>query len=43
MTRQGWEEQTINVQLRWEIIESLTGWWYSNRGRQVEVLVLRQR
>jgi hypothetical protein len=43
MTRRTWDEQTLNVQMRWEIIESLTGWWYASGGKQVEVLVLRKQ
>jgi hypothetical protein len=43
MTRRIWDTQPADVRARLEIIDSIPGWWYANKGRMVEVLVVRKR
>lgn len=43
ITRRIWDEQPASVRERFDIVDSVPGWWYANQGLSVEVLVVRKR
>ena len=43
MTRRIWDATPPAVRDRLQVVSSVRGWWYANRGRIVDVLVVKKR
>ncbi|CAN5568281.1 phospholipid carrier-dependent glycosyltransferase [soil metagenome] len=43
MTRRIWDDQPASIRERLDVVDFVPGWWYANKGRSVEVLIVRKR